>query len=416
MLAIFGILLLLQAVVPLGLLAWQLIVPDRTVAGWLVRTTVIAAYLAAIHEIGVWLVLPWYTALGFLALHAAVALVRLPRIRALPWRRATVSWASVIVRGALFVAAVFAFVAMAGARTPPADTVVDLEFPLAGGTYLVVAGGSAPVLNAHLATLTDDRFRAWRGQSYAVDIVRLGPGGLRADGVLPDDPSRYAIWGDPVYAPCAGIVVQVDNDAPDMPPPQTDRTRMPGNHVLLDCDGVHVLLAHLQQGSVRVEPSQAVSVGTLLGVAGNSGNTSEPHLHVHAQRPAAPGDEPLSGDPLPVRFDGRYLVRNDRVASSRPPGVNWRSVAPGRRLAPFFRGRLFVLRAADFDRHRLDEHVDGAPRPKLQPSERVARHLGQHERRTDGDLHDGFVVAVADVNRRDRSGQHVVQAESSGRA
>lgn len=126
MLAIFGILLLLQAVVPLGLLAWQLIVPDRTVAGWLVRTTVIAAYLAAIHEIGVWLVLPWYTALGFLAVHAAVALVRLRRIRGLPWRRATVSWASVIVRGALFAAAVFAFVAMAGARTPPADTVVDL--------------------------------------------------------------------------------------------------------------------------------------------------------------------------------------------------------------------------------------------------------------------------------------------------
>jgi hypothetical protein len=35
--------------------------------------------------------------------------------------------------------------------------------------------------------------------------------------------------------------------------------------------------------------------------------------HIHAQRPAPAGHGPLSGDPLPIRFNGRYLVRNDRV-------------------------------------------------------------------------------------------------------
>jgi hypothetical protein len=94
--------------------------------------------------------------------------------------------------------------------------------------------------------------------------------------------------------------------------------RLPGNHVLLECDGVHVLLAHFKRGSVRVAQSDHVTIDTVVGLVGNSGNTNEPHLHIHAQRPAASGREPLSGDPLPIRLDGRYLVRNDRVASARP--------------------------------------------------------------------------------------------------
>ena len=52
--------------------------------------------------------------------------------------------------------------------------------------------------------------------------------------------------------------------------------------------------------------------GDCLGAVGNSGNTGEPHLHVHAQRPGRAG-APLSGDPLPVLFAGRFPVRGDRI-------------------------------------------------------------------------------------------------------
>ena len=41
-----------------------------------------------------------------------------------------------------------------------------------------------------------------------------------------------------------------------------------------------------------------------------AGNTSEPHLHIHAQRPAESGDF-LSGEPLPITLNGRFLARND---------------------------------------------------------------------------------------------------------
>ncbi len=44
---------------------------------------------------------------------------------------------------------------------------------------------------------------------------------------------------------------------------------------------------------------------------GNSGNTGEPHLHIYAQE-AGPANAPLSGKPLPVRFEGRFVVRGDR--------------------------------------------------------------------------------------------------------
>ena len=71
----------------------------------------------------------------------------------------------------------------------------------------------------------------------------------------------------------------------------------------------------MRWGSVKVHPGDYVTTDTLLGEVGNSGNSNEPHLHVHAQRPGRPWD-PFAGDPLPFTFGGRYLVRNDRVRIS----------------------------------------------------------------------------------------------------
>jgi murein DD-endopeptidase MepM/ murein hydrolase activator NlpD len=313
MLSLHAIPLALQFGVPILLLVWFARGRHASLSQWLGQATIILLYLRAVHVAGLWVLLPWYTAAVFAAGLVAIALLQVQRVRRLPWRAPRVAWRSLLSSGIIATFAVAVLVTAAVARRPPQDYVIDLQFPLRHGVYHVVGGGSVELLNPHVMTLTADRYRAHRGQSYGVDLVKLGTFGMRATGWLPTDLARYVIYGDPVYAPCSGVVVQSDNGAPDMPPPEPDRTRMPGNHVLLDCDGVHVLIAHLKPGTVRARPGQWIEAGASIGLVGNSGNSNEPHLHVHAQRPASAGHEPLSGDALPMRFDGRYLIRNDRV-------------------------------------------------------------------------------------------------------
>jgi murein DD-endopeptidase MepM/ murein hydrolase activator NlpD len=233
------------------------------------------------------------------------------------WRtpRSYRQWLGLGTRASLaLVAGTILVVAAQGSR-PPERRMVDLAFPLRAGDYYIANGGSAALVNAHAMTLKSERLRAYRGQSYGIDIVRLNRFGVHSSLPAPRDPARYTIFGKRVYAPCEGIVARSEDGLPDVAPPHPDREHMAGNYVLVECGeygDFHVLLGHLRSGSVKVHPGDYVTTGTLLGEAGNSGNSNEPHLHIHAQRPGHPW-EPFDGDPLPMRFDGRFLVRNDRV-------------------------------------------------------------------------------------------------------
>jgi murein DD-endopeptidase MepM/ murein hydrolase activator NlpD len=75
--------------------------------------------------------------------------------------------------------------------------------------------------------------------------------------------------------------------------------------------GEFALLAHLRRGSVRVRTGQRVRAGTLLGLCGNSGNTSEPHLHFHVQDRAKlfGAARGLPATFVDYRADGRRIAR-----------------------------------------------------------------------------------------------------------
>lgn len=94
-----------------------------------------------------------------------------------------------------------------------------------------------------------------------------------------------------------------------MPVPQVDREHMTGNSLLLDCGDFEVLLGHLQLGSTTVSVGDDLTIGDPIGAVGNSGNTTEPHLHIHAQE-SSPDDRPFAGAPLELRLNGRFPVRN----------------------------------------------------------------------------------------------------------
>jgi len=305
-----------QLVVPISLLAWLAFARHAMKARAIAVTALVATYILAIGVAGLWLVLPWWLpfAYGAVVVWTIARQLRGGDHRPQGPPAASRLVVTVSIGGLAVLLMGIVGLALAG-RRPPGDS-VDLTFPLGSGTYLVVNGGSQALINAHLGTLESERFAPYRGQSYGVDLVRINRVGLRVLGLLPADPRAYVIYGDPVLAPCRGRVVFAEDGAADMPPPQADRAHMAGNHVILDCESVWIVLGHLQRGSVAVHVGQITELGHVLGLVGNSGNTGEPHLHVHAQR-AGSTIAPLSGEPVPIRLGGRYLVRNDRVRANR---------------------------------------------------------------------------------------------------
>ena len=307
----------LQLALPLLFIGWIALAPSKSTLGFCCQAVGVATGLFALALTGLWLFPPWWTPYAFAGLWVTVVFFglrrRFPFASLLPV--GGVAWTSTVAFTVLGGWGVYQSANALAGRAPQAGAMVDLAFPLRDGDYLIVNGGSKLSVNAHLMTLDSSsaRFHAYRGQSYGVDIVKLDRWGLRASGLLTPEPSAYNIYGTVVYAPCTGEVIAALGDLPDMQVPQVDREHMAGNHVLLRCKDADVLLGHFKPGSLRVKLKDQVTVGRRIAEVGNTGNTGEPHLHIHAQR-AGTASEPLSGDPLPIRLSGRFLVRNDRVS------------------------------------------------------------------------------------------------------
>jgi hypothetical protein len=309
--------LVAQLLLPVALLAWLAAVRPRSRTAFVVSLLATLLLFWGIARVGVWVFPPWWTPWAGMAVALMTAAWRV--VRGLPDRTVPTGareWigVAVIACGGAFGAFVV-LRAEQGRRMPPIEP-VELAFPLAwdSSRVLVVNGGSWEVINAHRASArsTDPRFVPWRGNGWAVDLVAIDRWGRRSHGIQPADPSAYRIFGEPVYAPCAGEVVIATDGRPDMRVPEYDRPLIAGNHVILACGNAHVVVAHLANGSVTVRTGEHVAVGTQLGAVGNSGGTDEPHLHIHAQRPG-PSGLPMGGEPLPITFGGRFLVRGDRL-------------------------------------------------------------------------------------------------------
>lgn len=171
------------------------------------------------------------------------------------------------------------------------------------------------------------------GQTYAIDILHPAPAGAATSLGWTNgwrDPATYSCFGEPVYAVAPGTVARAHDRLRD----QRSRSSWPavicmltvesllrelagprfilGNHLVLDHgDGTFTAYAHLRHGSVRVAPGDRVEVGQVLAEVGNTGNTSEPHLHVQlmdrASVTAAAG--------LPFRWGGVDIEPAEAEAS-----------------------------------------------------------------------------------------------------
>jgi murein DD-endopeptidase MepM/ murein hydrolase activator NlpD/branched-subunit amino acid transport protein AzlD len=177
---------------------------------------------------------------------------------------------------------------------------VELFFPLSDGVYYVIQGGNNVITSPFHRTGTDNR------EDYAIDIVKLNWAGNRATGVLPQELSSYAIYGETVHSPCSGEVIEVVDGLPENP-----IGTMGGisNRIVIRCKGVRVSLAHMKSGSLLIQQGQLIEEGQPIGIVGNAGQTSEPHLHIHAVRDLT--DNSL--EPMPISFDGKVLSLNSVI-------------------------------------------------------------------------------------------------------
>nr|MDQ3819989.1 M23 family metallopeptidase [Acidobacteriota bacterium] len=172
---------------------------------------------------------------------------------------------------------------------------VELAFPLSGGDYYVIPNpfhrdGSYPS-------------QEW----YALDIVKLNRMGSRAIGIYPMELTAYAIYGDTVYSPCDGEIIEAIDEVQDNP--IGDAGKHPSNHLVIRCQGLRVTLAHLMRGSLLLQNGQSVREGQPLGKVGNSGHASEPHLHIDVVRDS----DGSSSEPVAISFGGRVLSWNSVI-------------------------------------------------------------------------------------------------------
>lgn len=118
--------------------------------------------------------------------------------------------------------------------------------------------------------------------------------------------SDYGIWDKDVYSPVAGTIVAAYDKEDDIKPNTEDFKSMEGNHVYIKVKetGTFILLNHFKKNSVKVKVGQEVKASDFLGKVGNSGSTSEPHLHIHHQH-QNPVDiiYPLFAEGLPLYFE-----------------------------------------------------------------------------------------------------------------
>ncbi len=187
-----------------------------------------------------------------------------------------------------------------GYATP--ENAINLTSPFRNGKQIILHGGTSPFTNGHFHV---------KPQNYALDIVGLNNLGLRSSSIAGgSDLDNYVIYGERIYSPCEGTVVIVVDEYDDQTPPETDIEHIAGNHILIKSGDNEILLAHLKKGSIKIKVGDIVTTNTLLGQVGNTGNTSEPHLHLHVENGGEP-ETTLNGKAIPFTINEQYLVRGD---------------------------------------------------------------------------------------------------------
>jgi hypothetical protein len=193
-----------------------------------------------------------------------------------------------------------------------------IRSPLRGAGWIAANGCCADPTSSHRKALIPANGAYATPEIFAIDWIRA-VGGFYFKG----DGSQVADWpdyGTPVHAVADGAVVRAVNDRPNVAPFITNNptVRTPadfaGNNVVERiAPHRYAIYAHMQPGSVRVKVGERLKAGQPIGLLGNSGNTTGPHLHFGIYD----GTNPLTDNSVPFAIKQYRLQGN---ASASTPG------------------------------------------------------------------------------------------------
>jgi hypothetical protein len=188
-----------------------------------------------------------------------------------------------------------------GAINVDNQTVVVVGPPLRGERY--ISADSCCDATRHTRAALAVNGRVWVAQRFAVDWEQLDASRRIYAGPR-EKLQSYAIFGQSVLAVADATVASVIDGLPEQTPGQYP-TNLPldqadGNSVILDLgNGRFAMFAHMQPGSIRVKAGDRVTLGQVIGLVGDSGNSVAPHLHFQVMQ----GPTSLSSNGLPYEIN-----------------------------------------------------------------------------------------------------------------
>src|SRR5262245_30668808 len=163
-----------------------------------------------------------------------------------------------------------------------------------------------------------DPHKRYLAEAFAYDFLQIGPNGksYQRDGKSNAD---YYAYGKKVLAAKDGTVVSVRSDMAENVPGESTNVATPSGNVVIIDHGNNQFgyYAHLKPFTVAVKPGARVRAGDVLGEVGNSGDSSEPHLHFHVMNNA----DPSVADGIPVVFESWKAQAYSRLPVARQSGI-----------------------------------------------------------------------------------------------
>lgn len=137
------------------------------------------------------------------------------------------------------------------------------------GEWFVFWGGTNEFINYHYA---------YENQRYAFDLVKVQDGQSYENSQIRNE--NFYAFNEDIVSPADGQVIKVVDGLKDNIPGKMDENNSAGNYLVIQhANNEFSMIAHFKKNSILVKPNEVVSEGQVIGKCGNSGNSSEPHIH-----------------------------------------------------------------------------------------------------------------------------------------